>query len=460
MSDIISILHAGENTTIEFKQSFDKEAIETVVAFANTRGGVVLIGVADDGKILGTTITKESIQNYINQIKVGTQPSLIVDIAVMNIEQKTILIITVDEFPIKPVSYKGRYFKRIGNSNHQLSLTEVSHMHLQSLQLSWDAYPDSKASLDDLDEMKMQKFFAKVNESGRFKLAGSIVDNLQKLNLLQNSTPTHAAKLLFGCEQTVHNIHIGRFKTPSMILDDKMVRNTLFEAVEETMMYLLFHIKVAFEFTGEIERTEIFEYPKAALRELILNAIVHRDYASPIDIQIKIFDQSITIFNPGTLYGNLTIEQLKTDSYQSHTRNKLIAEAFYLTNDIEKYGSGYIRVREEIKKYPTMKFEYEESGSGYLVSLSYLEQKTTQKTTQKSTQKSTRKSTREQIIELITTNPKITRDELAEEINVSSDAIKQHISKLKSEGLLERIGGRKDGFWVIKLEIANMKEEI
>ncbi len=80
-----------------------------------------------------------------------------------------------------------------------------------------------------------------------------------------------------------------------MILDDKMLKLSLYEAVEETMFYLLSHIKVAFEFTGELQRTEIFEYPKKALRELVLNAIIHRDYTSPIDIQIKIFDSATKI---------------------------------------------------------------------------------------------------------------------------------------------------------------------
>ena len=114
----------------------------------------------------------------------------------------------------------------------------------------------------------------------------------------------------------------------------------------------------------------------SALRELLLNAVVHRDYTSPTDIQIKIYDNSITFFNPGKLYGGLTVEDLKTDSYQSRTRNKLIAEAFYLTRDIEKYGSGYLRVRNAIAEYPTMKFDYRESGDGYLAYLEYRQQRT------------------------------------------------------------------------------------
>lgn len=92
---------------------------------------------------------------------------------------------------------------------------------------------------------------------------------------------------------------------------------------------------------------------------------MHRDYTNPVDTQIKVFDNSISFFNSGDLYGDLTIDQLKRDDYQSRTRNKLIAEAFYLTKDIEKYESGFIRVRDEIRKYPSMVFSYQESGNGF-----------------------------------------------------------------------------------------------
>ena len=121
------------------------------------------------------------------------------------------------------------------------------------------------------------------------------------------------------------------------------------------------------------------------------------------NVQIKIFDQEITIFSPGKLYGDVTIEKLKTDTYQSRARNKLVAEAFYLTKDIEKYGSGYIRVREEIKSYPTMRFDYEESGDGYLVTLGCSQQKTV-----------TTPKTRDRLLELITSpRPGVHRAELS-----------------------------------------------
>jgi ATP-dependent DNA helicase RecG len=99
----------------------------------------------------------------------------------------------------------------------------------------------------------------------------------------------------------------------------------------------------------------------------LLNAVVHRDYANSSDIQIKIFDDRITLFSPGKLYGGLSIADLSTDHYQSRLRNKLIAEAFYLTKNIEKYGSGFIRIRKELETYPQIIFAVEEIGGGVLV---------------------------------------------------------------------------------------------
>ena len=142
------------------------------------------------------------------------------------------------------------------------------------------------------------------------------------------------------------------------------------------MYFLLSQIKVAYEITGKTtQRTEIFEYPLPVLRELVLNTIIHRDYTSPMDVQIKVFDNKIIFFSPGELYGKQTVQALQTDDL-AYTRNKLIAEAFYLTGDIEKYGTGYTRIRKEIADYPTMKFEFEEKPSAWLVTISYEKRKT------------------------------------------------------------------------------------
>ena len=299
--ELIEIIQDGESSSVEFKTSFNKEAMETLVAFASTKGGTLLVGVRDDNTAPGINVGPETLQNWINQCKQNSTPSIIPDVEIVEIDGKKVAVFTIDKFPIRPVAFKNRYFKRVANSNHSLSISEITDMHLQSLPLSWDSYENPDVTLNDIDRVKVDKFIQQVNQGGRFNLEGNWKNALQKLRLIKSDKPTHGAMLLFGNEAPPYNIHLGRFKTPSHILDDKMISTTLFGAVEESMKYILSHLKVAFEFTGEIQRKEIFEYPLPALRELVLNAVVHRDYTSPIDIQIKIFDDAITIFNPGKL---------------------------------------------------------------------------------------------------------------------------------------------------------------
>ena len=438
------IFKVGENETVEFKSSFNNEVIETLVAFANAKGGQLFLGLSDEGTVKGVNIQPESIQKWINEVKTKTTPSIIPDAEILEVNEKTIVVLTINEYPIKPVSYRGRYYKRIKNANHLLSINEISDLHSQSIQSSWDAFPHPLATLEDLDFIKVSQFIEKVNNGGRFSLPNNVIDALNKLKLIQNHKPVHAALLLFAKNNFNHNIHVGRFKTPAMILDDKMLKGDLFSLVEDTIRYIIGQIKVAFEISGKTsQRTEIFEYPIPAIRELVMNAIVHRDYMSPIDIQIKIFDQSITIFNPGKLFGNLTVEDLKTDHYQSNTRNKLIAEAFYLTKDIEKYGSGFIRVREEIRTYPTMQYEYKEIANGFLVELRYEKQKVVEKVVEKITENQA------SILKLIENNAHISAKEIAEIINISSRKVQENIAKLKALGILERIGAPKGGYWQI-----------
>lgn len=345
-----------------------------------------------------------------------------------------------------------------------LSVSEINDVYLRSVQTSWDSYPYNDSTLDDLDEQKIESFIQRVNQSGRFNLSGMPLECLRKLPLIKNDVPTNAAMLLFSKEELFYNVHIGRFKTQSLIIDDKMVRSSLYDAVENTMKFIISHLKVAFEITGETsQRTEIFEYPLPAIRELVLNAIVHRDYTSPTDIQIRIFDSEFFIFNPGKLYGDLTIEDLKTDTYQSQSRNKLIAEAFYLTKDIEKYGSGYRRIREMIATYPTMYFDFEENSGGYLVKLGYTNQKrqlqykyeidkqiidVTKNVTKNVTENVT-ENRLHKILNYISHDKKSSTESIAKKLNVTKRTILRDIEKLKNVNKIRYIGSAKSGYWEI-----------
>ena len=440
------LIKSGESETLEFKITFSKDVIESVSAFANTKGGRVIIGVSNNGGLNGVSIGKESLQEWINEIKQSTLPSIIPEIQTFTLENKNIAVISINEFPVKPVAYKDRYYKRIANSNHRLSVQEITDIHLQSLQLSWDSYISVGSQMADIDPEKAQNFIQKIKESGRFAIDSNWKTVFEKLMFIKDNRPTNAAILLFGIRDCPHTVHIGRFKSASIIIDDRVIRGTLFTIVNDTMKFIMSHLKVAFSIAGS-KREEIYEYPISAIRELLHNAIVHREYTSPVDIQIKIFDNAITFFNPGILYGNITIQQLERDDYQSRIRNKLIAEAFYLTRDIEKYGSGFIRIRNALKNYPTMKFECEIIGEGFLAKLSYEKQKTEMSEGIK-TESEGIKTGPEGIIatlNIIEKNPGIRIPAISQLLALSSKSIERWIGVLRKQEAIEYRGSKKTG---------------
>jgi ATP-dependent DNA helicase RecG len=154
-------------------------------------------------------------------------------------------------------------------------------------------------------------------------------------------------------------------------------------------------------------------------------------------IVIGIDDDKITIFNPGKLI-NLTVDEIRSDDYQSQLRNVLVAEAFYLTKKIEKYGTGFIRIREELKTFPNIKFNIQEKTNGVFVEF----KKTTPKTTPKTTLSDT-------IINILVKEPSLTKVEIASMLDISVNTVKEYIRKLKKDGRLKRMGSSRTGYWEV-----------
>ena len=156
IADLQNIISQGESETLEFKSSFNAEVIETLVAFANTSGGKVIIGINSKNEIIGVDINEESVQNWVNEIKNKTAPSLIPYVSVTPFKNKAIVVFTIQEYPVKPVAMRGKYFKRVANSNHLLNITEVVDLHLQSFNTSWDFYVNNRFKIDDISLEKVQ----------------------------------------------------------------------------------------------------------------------------------------------------------------------------------------------------------------------------------------------------------------------------------------------------------------
>jgi ATP-dependent DNA helicase RecG len=135
------------------------------------------------------------------------------------------------------------------------------------------------------------------------------------------------------------------------------------------MEFILKHINKAYVITGKPQREERWDYPLDALREIVINMIIHRDYRSSNDSTIKIYDDRIEFFNPGTLLDDLTVEKIKSGNYKSHLRNKLIATIFKELKLVEKYGTGIRRVIKAFVDYGLPELEYEFVQGGLAVTI-------------------------------------------------------------------------------------------
>jgi ATP-dependent DNA helicase RecG len=441
--NLIHIISKGESEILELKSSFNKSVIETIVAFSNTRGGRIVIGVNDTKKIIGTTLNKESIQNWINEIKQNTEPSVFPNFDILKIDNNTLIVITVAEFPLKPVSYRNKYYSRKNNANHKLTTDEIVEMRFISLSYSFDAY-NINTKYNELDKNALNIFEKLITKTGRFNATGNLKNDLTKLGFIKNGSLTRATELLLGTHHT--NIHIGRFKNAHTIIDDLVIRSPLILALDETMDFIKRNIRLGYEFKNQIQRIEKWEYPILVLRELLLNAIVHRDYTNPTDLIIKIFDDKIEFSNAGAFLLGVTTKDVLTDNYQPKHRNKLLTEAFYLTGAIEKYGTGFIRMRNWLTKYPTITIKIDDANRFTVVSIC---KKTDKKVTKKVTKKEIKSLSKNQtkIIKYIELNNKITTVELSKKLGISDRKIKENIKKLKLQSKLTRNGSARGGYW-------------
>lgn len=339
-----------EGLKVEFKSSFNIEVIEALVAFANAKGGTVYIGVSDKRKIIGVSLNKETVQHLINEVKCKTAPILIPDVEVLDFEGKQVVALSIQEYPIKPVAVQGRYFKRVENSTHQMTVNEVVNMHLQTMNSSWDAYIDSFHSIEDLSLEKVQRAIDVLRARGR-DIVEDPLSFLVKYDMLRGDKITNAAFLLFHKDDNIiSTVELGYFQSDVIIKDSSRSKSDLLSQVDEVMGFVKKHINKEVVITENPQNTERWQYPLEAIREISMNMIVHRNYQLPGDSIVKVYPDKVEFFNPGLLPDGITIDDLLNNNYKSTPRNKVIADFFKDLGLIEKYGSGIRRVMKLCKE--------------------------------------------------------------------------------------------------------------
>ncbi len=257
--------------------------------------------------------------------------------------------------------YKGKYYKRVGNTTREIAPEALGQLFVEKWGITWDSVTGDYA-MNDIDADTVRQFVRLSRPRLPYVTEEEPLESLlQKLDLLVDGKLTRAAILLFGKEPQRHflmtQIHVGRFKTPITILDDKLIRGNLFRQLEQVMHLFRQYLQVRYEIPSEmgetsnpleaLQRREIWDYPLEALREATITALIHRDYFDPHrEITIRVYDDRIYIWSPGELPPGITVEDLKRSPHDSSLRNPLLAQVFYFAGWIERWGSGTTRILE------------------------------------------------------------------------------------------------------------------
>jgi ATP-dependent DNA helicase RecG len=211
------------------------------------------------------------------------------------------------------------------------------------------------------------------------------------------------------------------------------------------------YLKAAISYQG-IQRIESFPVPREALREAILNALIHRDYANTAPIQIRVYDDRLCIWNPGVLPENWTVRKLFSQ-HSSCPFNPLVANAFFRAGEIEAWGRGMQRMVDACKNAgtPKPKISYDPSDlwMEFPFSPEYLQILSTPPEPEGSSEKTTQKTT-QKILEIIKKEPSAGRLRIAELLgSITEDGVKSQLSKLKRQGFIRRVGPAKGGHWEV-----------
>lgn len=358
-----------ESENVEFKTSFNDDVIVSLVAFANHKGGSVFVGISDNGKITGVDLGKETIAQYLNEIKNKTAPVLLPEIASLFIDNKNVLKISTPEYPIKPVSTKGRYYKRVSNSNQQLDVSQVANLHLQSINSSWDSFPDTQHTIEDLSFEKIQAAIEKKKSIQKY-LQDDPFNFLYKSGLMKNDSITNAAYLLFHKDdELISTVELGRFQTPILIKDSARSKSDIITQIEQIIDFVKKHINLEIIITGRPQNTQVWQYPLEAIREIVINMVIHRDYRSSSDSIVKVFNDYIEFYNPGRLPENITIDDLISNTQISKPRNKKVVHFLKEIGLIETFGTGIKKIISYCVKAGIPQPSFRNISDGFLVTI-------------------------------------------------------------------------------------------
>ncbi|MFQ5842193.1 MAG: RNA-binding domain-containing protein, partial [Thermodesulfobacteriota bacterium] len=373
------LIKQGESRNVEFKQaaSSARDLAREIVAFANTLGGTLLIGIDDSGKIIGVKDFKEAEQIITNTLSHNCRPSIQATISRIDVSGKTLAVVEIPEGTSKPYEANHVVYLRTGSSTRPASREEKQDMYASVIKEGYDLLPVKNATLDDFSRKEITRYMklrnARLNtpvEPYSESLLRKLLAVIQVNGMFR---PTVSGILLFGkepqefSETRLGYIRLARFKGKEVgtFIDQLDVYGTLTNQIDEALKFVERNIRFGWT-TEKMPREKRYEYPLHVVKEAITNACAHRDYYQSGTILVSIFDDRIAVQSPGPLPQGVTVENLERECKR---RNDNICQRLFEMGYIEAWGMGIDMMNREMRSAGLPQPMYEDTGASFIVTL-------------------------------------------------------------------------------------------
>ena len=436
--NVIDLLKKPEGKTLEFKRdlSSPRNVLRSIVAFSNTAGGVLVVGVEDGSKnICGIDEPRAVEEKLANIISDNINPRIIPNIEI--IPYRNTYLIAVEIYPsstrphyLKQTGEVGGTYVRVGSTNRLADNTIIAELKRFVLNESFDEQPFLQLNSESIDVRAASELFSSVCKLKQ--------NHLETLNIItkyqERMVPTIGGVILF-CEQREKYfpdswIQVGKFlgRDKRHIFDTADIKSYPIIAIDEVMAFVRKHAMKSLEIKG-VRHNEQWSLPLTAIRETVINAVVHADYSqkgSPI--RIAIFDDRIEIENPGILLFGLTVDDIKRGV--SKLRNRVIGRVFHQLGLIERWGSGIKRIIESCKDSGFDEPIFEEIGTHFRVTI-FTEQKSALKIDEPDSR----------ILEVLKAAPEgLSTKEIAKKVDRSDRSTRNRLLSLIERELVVEVG--------------------
>ena len=476
---------------VEFKQEIPQDSskyVKTLIAYANTQGGTLIIGVEDETlKVVGVPNDTlfQQMDSIANAVADSCEPQIIPEIEPYTLNGKTIIIVSVPPLFKRPyyLKSKGMFegtYVRLGPTTRLAYPELVRDLVREGDNVTWDELPCREY---EVTEKAINKLLRELNSRRRDwqmfnnikeKLPPITVTNLENWNILKKTEDgdylaTNAFTLLTSDRFQFSKLQCGVFKGTDKVhfLDKREFTGPLLKQIDEALSFVRRNIRLEVKIKTLV-RQELLELPEDAFREMIVNGVCHRNWTEPSCVQVNIYDNRLEVLSPGGLYNGLKYEEAM--SGHSKFRNRSIANIFFQIGLTEGWGSGIKRIRDAAKSYGLPEPEFIEFPQSFLTNLyrkpllptepfdltnsSVIDEKSSVIDEKSSAFFIQHKVNRRQrkILSLIKINNQISASEIAKELNQTNRGVEKSIKKLREKGILIRHGATHGGYWEIKFD--------